>query len=74
MFTTLESISGTTIHWQTGDTCFGPYHTQDNINCTGTPRFYGQVSTDGKVTGGTPYFKFPVALNTNIPLMEILMI
>jgi hypothetical protein len=64
MFTTSEN--GVT--WQTGDTCFGPYHTQDNISCTGTPRFYGQVSTNGKVSGGTPYFKYPVAVNTNVPM------
>jgi len=64
MFTASENG----ITWQTGDTCFGPYHTQDNIKCTGTPRFYGHVSTDGKVTGGTPYFKYPLSVNTNVPL------
>jgi hypothetical protein len=54
--------------WQTGDTCFGPFHTQDNINSSGTPRFYGQVSTNGHLVGGTPYFKYPYTPNTNIPL------
>ena len=64
MFTSSEN----SIQWQTGDTCFGPYHTQDNITCTGTPRFYGLVTTNGKVTGGSPYFKYPVVPKTNIPL------
>ena len=64
MFT--QSEQGIT--WQGGDTCFGPYHTQDNITCSGTPRFYGPVTTNGKVTGGSPYFKYPVTPNTNIPL------
>jgi hypothetical protein len=64
MFTANEN----SISWQTGDTCFGPYHTQDNIKCTGTPRFYGQTSTNGKVSGGTPYFKYPLVPNTNVPL------
>jgi len=64
MFTASEN----SIQWQTGDTCFGPYHTQDNITCTGTPRFYGPTTLNGKVTGGSPYFKFPVGANTNIPL------
>jgi hypothetical protein len=64
MFTSSEGG----ILWQTGDTCFGPYHTQDNINSTGTPRFYGQVTMNGRLVGGTPYFKYPVTPNTNIPL------
>jgi hypothetical protein len=64
MFTASENG----IQWQSGDTCFGPYHTQDNITCSGTPRFYGQTTLNGKVTGGTPYFKYPVGANTNIPL------
>jgi hypothetical protein len=64
MFTSSENG----IIWQTGDTCFGPYHTQDNIGCSGTPRFYGQTTTNGKVSGGTPWFKYPVTTKTNIPL------
>jgi len=56
------------LSWQTNDTCFGPFHTQDNITSSGTPRFYGQVTTNGHLVGGTPYFKYPLTLNTNIPL------
>jgi hypothetical protein len=58
------------ILWQTGDTCFGPFHTQDNINTNGTPRFYGLVTTNGRLISknGTPYFKYPYTPNTNIPL------
>lgn len=56
------------ISWGASDTCFGPYHTQDNMTCQGTPRFYGQVTTNGSITGGSPYFKFPPTPKTNIPL------
>ena len=63
MFTTTEGG----ILWVTGDTCRGNYHTQDNINCSGTPDFQGLVTSLGRVVGGTPNFERGYTPNVNIP-------
>ncbi len=33
------------IYWATGDTVYGPFHTQDYIHVSGTPVFNGKVTT-----------------------------
>ena len=44
-FAYYSTSEGGTIYWVTGDTVWGPLHTQDYINVSGSPVFYGKVST-----------------------------
>jgi hypothetical protein len=64
MFTTTEGG----IYWTTGDTCRGNYHTQDNINCSGSPDFQGLVTCFGRSIGGTPNFERGYVPGVDIPL------
>ncbi len=45
MYTETEQISGQPIYWISGDTCRGPYHTQDYVYVSGSPVFKGMVTT-----------------------------
>ena len=37
------------IYWMSEDTVWGPLHTQDDINVSGSPVFWGKVTTGGKL-------------------------
>jgi hypothetical protein len=48
------------IYWMSEDTVWGPLHTQDDINVSGSPVFWGKVTTSGKLlkkpSDSTPKF------------------
>jgi len=49
-FAYYSAFEGTsTIYWVTGDTVWGPLHTQDKLTINGDPVFYGKVTTKEKV-------------------------
>lgn len=39
------SVVESNVYWITGDTMWGPYHTESKINLSGSPVFYGKVTT-----------------------------
>ncbi len=43
-FAYYSAIEGA-IYWITGDTVWGPFHTQQRLNVSGNPVFYGKVTT-----------------------------
>lgn len=43
-FAYFSAIEGS-IYWITGDTVWGPFHTQQRMNVSGNPVFYGKVTT-----------------------------
>ena len=45
MFSESEKINGNPIYWISGDTCWGPLHTQDYLYVSGNPVFKGMVTT-----------------------------
>jgi hypothetical protein len=45
MYSQSEKINGNPIYWITGDTCWGPLHTQDYLYVSGRPVFEGMVTT-----------------------------
>ena len=54
-----ESEGSGTIWWTTGDTVWGPLHSQDVMNIDGTPVFMGKVSSKEALNlrkGATPQF------------------
>ncbi len=57
-FSDYESLSGT-INWTTADTVWGPFHTNDDLDISGNPVFYGEVSFGGKenkASGSKPVY------------------
>lgn len=42
---------GPSIYWKTGEVCYGPYHTNNILNISGTPTFYGPVTYSKDVIG-----------------------
>jgi len=67
-----EDESG--IHWHDEDTVWGPWHSQDNIQVTDSPVFYGKVTTKGTVnyTNGPgiddPKFYGGIQTGVNVPM------
>ncbi len=43
-FAYFSNIEGS-IYWISGDTVWGPFHTQQRVNVSGSPVFYGKVTT-----------------------------
>ena len=39
------SVNESNVNWVTGDTMWGPYHTESKMNIIGSPVFYGKVTT-----------------------------
>ncbi len=58
------------INWISADTIWGPFHTQDVITYSGSPTYYGKVTTNkGKTgSGGTPVFLGGYQSGVNVPL------
>lgn len=48
-FAYYSAIEGA-IYWITGDTVWGPFHTQQKLTVSGNPVFYGKVSTKNGIT------------------------
>ena len=46
-FAYYSESEGGIIYWVTGDTVWGPMHTQDKLHITGSPVFNGKVTTKG---------------------------
>lgn len=60
-FAYYSASEGGTIWWTTGDTVWGPFHTQDYLRIGGNPVFYGKVTTKQYIvykTGMTSKPKF----------------
>ncbi len=59
------------INWATGDTVWGPFHTQDKMTISGNPVFEGRTtSLNGytKTSGSSPQFLGGYQTGVNIPL------
>ncbi|MCL4540222.1 MAG: hypothetical protein M1378_11615 [Bacteroidetes bacterium] len=39
------SVNESNVYWITGDTMWGPYHTESKMSISGSPVFYGKVTT-----------------------------
>lgn len=39
------SVNESNVYWASGDTMWGPYHTESKMNISGRPVFYGKVTT-----------------------------
>lgn len=62
---------GNNIWWTTGDTVWGPFHTQDILRLDGTPVFNGKVTTkNGKIenNGADPQFNGGYQSGVDLPL------
>ncbi len=57
-----------TITWQTGDTVWGPYHSNTKLYASGTPVFNGKVTTKNGKSGGTPKFNGGYETGVSMPL------
>jgi len=67
------SISeGGTIWWITGDTVWGPFHTQDYLRVSGRPVFWGKATTKKKLikynSSAKPYFYGGFEKGVDLPL------
>lgn len=67
------SISeGGTIWWITGDTVWGPFHTQDYLRVAGSPVFWGKATTKRSLvkynSSAKPYFYGGFEKGVNLPL------
>ena len=49
---------GGTIYWTTGDTVWGPIHTQDYLNVSGSPVFMGKTTTKLGLKSQNGYWKY----------------
>lgn len=59
------------ITWQTGDTVFGPFHSNTNIYTSGKPVFMDKVTVQGRVvksSGSNPKFYGGVETGVSVPL------
>ena len=54
-FAYYSADEGGTIYWTTGDTVWGPFHTQDYLRVSGKPVFFGSVSTKEKLIKKSSY-------------------
>ena len=54
-FAYFSSSEGGTIYWTNKDTVWGPFHTNDNLNVSYSPVFYGKVSIGGSVYKNPSY-------------------
>ncbi len=69
------SVVESNIYWITGDTLWGPYHTESKIDLSGSPVFYGKVTTkigtNPKLPSklATPYFYggYQSGVSLNLP-------
>jgi hypothetical protein len=69
------SVVESNIYWITGDTLWGPYHTESKISLSGSPVFYGKVTTkigtNPKLPSklATPYFYggYQSGVSLNLP-------
>lgn len=72
-FAYYSNIEGS-IYWITGDTVFGPFHSQQRINVSGSPVFIGKASSKNGIfkspSNSTPKFLggFQSGVNINLPL------
>lgn len=69
-FAYFSNIEGT-IYWTTGDTVWGPFHTQDQMKINGNPVFEGRTTAlkgYTKTTGSKPQFLGGYQGGLNIPL------
>jgi hypothetical protein len=60
-FSDKEAPTGSVIYWATADTVWGPFHTNDNLNVSGNPVFFGAATIGGtvkKASGVTSNPKF----------------
>ena len=56
------------ITWQSGDTVWGPYHSNTKLYASGSPVFYGKVTTKNGKSGGTPKFNGGYETGVSVPL------
>lgn len=81
-FAYYSADEGSNIWWTTGDTVWGPFHTQSQMKISGDPVFYGKVSTKMKIiTQGwsSPQFNggfqdgvdLPLPANSAVNLQDI---
>lgn len=63
---------GGTIWWITGDTVWGPFHTQDYLRVAGSPVFWGKATTKRSLvkynSSAKPYFYGGFEKGVNLPL------
>jgi hypothetical protein len=57
-----------TIFWQSGDTVWGPYHSNTKLYATGSPVFNGKVTTKNGKSGGSPKFNGGYDTGVSLPL------
>ena len=71
-FAYYSNIEGS-IYWITGDTVFGPFHSQQKINVSGSPVFMGKASSKNGIfkspSSSTPKFLggYQSGVNINLP-------
>ncbi len=67
------SVVEGSIYWITGDTVWGPFHTQSKMNVSGKPVFYGKASAKNGIyknpSSSKPefYAGFQTGVNINLP-------
>ncbi len=63
---------GSSIYWITGDTVWGPFHTQDYLRVSGNPVFWGKATTKRSVvknpSSSNPKFYGGFEKGVNLPL------
>jgi cytoskeletal protein CcmA (bactofilin family) len=70
-FAFYAGVSAANAWWETGDSVFGPAHTQGTMRVTGRPYFGGKVTTKNGVDSswaGHPHFTAGVETGVSIPL------
>ena len=73
-FAVYAGPSAANAYWETGDSAFGPVHTQGLLKVTGKPYFGGKVTTKNGVDSmsasvkGHPIFNAGLETGVNIPL------
>jgi hypothetical protein len=73
-FAYYSSNEGGSINWATGDTVWGPFHTQDNMRINGNPYFVNHVTLKGTITKNSssdkPTFVEGYETGVDLPINE----
>jgi len=73
-FSYYSASEGGTIYWTTGDTVWGPFHTQDYLRVNGKPVFFGRVTTQyglvKRYYSDNPQFLDTYESGVNMPINE----
>jgi hypothetical protein len=72
-FAFYAGVSASNAYWETGDSCFGPAHSEGTLKAIGTPYFEGKVTVKNGVDSSSagaahPVFKAGLETGVSVPM------